>query len=100
MRARICAEVERVIGHAQGARIVHATTGRVLEHAIGEIGIDWNPSPWVTVHAHGIARAEPSKAHVLRLDRETGRWCCGCFTRVYSTTGTCPHEAAAEASRA
>ena len=27
--------------------------------ATAEIGIDWNPSPYVTVHAHGLARAEP-----------------------------------------
>ena len=53
-------------GHATGPESwMEGAFGRLdfsgaAASAIGEIGVDWDFSPYASVHLHGIARAEPS----------------------------------------
>lgn len=50
--------------------------------ATAELGIDWTPSRYVTVHAHGIARAEPDSFRGRRAGLVAG------FLELHNTSET------------
>lgn len=104
-RPRTCAEgavmlttnEHQAVQHAKkanrnaAAKARRATLGeRLREVAIVPAQLPDNGEPL----RFAIARAEPNKAHVLRLDRKTNTWRCLCFGRVYGNA-PCAHELAA-----
>lgn len=59
---------------------------RRAEAFLFEADADGEPTVFV------VTAAEPGRAYVLHLDRETGQWRCSCFASRYSKSKTCSHE--------
>ncbi|HET7706233.1 MAG TPA: hypothetical protein VFM36_09120 [Thermoanaerobaculia bacterium] len=50
--------------------------------ATAEAGVDWSPTPWFTLHAHGVARAEPDSIRGRRAGLVAG------FLELHNTSET------------